>query len=55
MNYEDNTYGQKLGKCDDTHLRYDGAFMVARCFYLEMMKRNLRKELLLQDEIQNIS
>lgn len=51
MNYENNTYGHESGKSDDTHLRYDGAFMVARCFYLEMMKRNLRKELFLQNEI----
>lgn len=54
MNYKDGTYPNVPGKEDDTHLRYDGAFMVATCFYEEMMKHNLRKELFINHEIQNI-
>lgn len=54
MNYKDGTYPDVPGKEDDTHLRYDGAFMVATCFYEEMMKLNLRKELFINHEIQNI-
>ncbi len=33
---------------DDTHLRYDGAYMVARCFYEEMLRKKLYVDLFLQ-------
>ncbi len=29
------------GSVDNTHLRYDGAYEIANCFYKEMMKRKL--------------
>lgn len=50
MNYSDDTYNSIDGKSDDTHLRYDGAFMVANCFFKEMLKHNLRKELFIINE-----
>lgn len=37
-----------LGLQDNTHLRYDGAYEVANCFYREMLKRNLCQELFLK-------
>lgn len=33
------------GLNDNTHLRYDGAFMVANCFYKEMKRLNLYPEI----------
>lgn len=51
MNFQDNTYTSIDGKSDDTHLRYDGAFMVTKCFFEEMMKINLRKELFIIHEV----
>lgn len=51
MNYKDGTYNNISGKEDDTHLRYDGAFMVASCFYDEMMRLGIRRELFLPYEV----
>ncbi len=51
MNFNDDTYDGMPCKDDDTHLRYDGAFMVAQCFYNEIKKINFRKELFLENEV----
>ena len=46
MNFDKGLYENKLdGSLDDTHLRYDGAFMVANCFYKEMQRLNLYPEI----------
>ncbi len=46
MNFEGGLYKNKEdGLTDNTHLRYDGAFMVATCFYEEMKKLNLYPEI----------
>lgn len=46
MNFEAGLYENKPdGSLDDTHLRYDGAFMVANCFYKEMKRLNLYPEI----------
>ena len=46
MNFEGGLYkNKKDGLNDNTHLRYDGAFMVATCFYEEMIKLNLYPEI----------
>ena len=46
MNFEGGLYKNKVdGLNDNTHLRYDGAFMVATCFYEEMKKLNLYPEI----------
>ena len=39
MNFDAGLYdSHPLGLNDDTHLRYDGAYMVANCFYKEMLR-----------------
>ena len=46
MNFDKGLYESKPdGSLDDTHLRYDGAFMVANCFYKEMKRLNLYPEI----------
>lgn len=46
MNFESGIYeSYPDGLSDDTHLRYDGAYMVANCFYKEMMKLGLYTDL----------
>ena len=41
MNFDESDYLGIASKQDDTHLRYDGAVMVAKCFATEMKKQNL--------------
>ncbi len=49
MNFESGIYENKIsGLDDDTHLRYDGAFMVADCFYKEMKRLNLYPEIFIE-------
>ncbi|HIT49897.1 MAG TPA: rhamnogalacturonan acetylesterase [Candidatus Pelethenecus faecipullorum] len=49
MNFGSGLYeNHPSGLTDDTHLRYDGAFMVANCFYKAMKSRNLFPELFLE-------
>lgn len=51
MNFEAGLYDNKIDGCDDdTHLRYDGAFMVANCFYKEMKKISLHPEIFIEEE-----
>lgn len=46
MNFESGLYeNMPEGSEDDTHLRYDGAFMVANCFYKEMKRLQLFPEI----------
>lgn len=46
MNFDKGLYANKPdGSLDDTHLRYEGAFMVADCFYKEMIRLNLYPEI----------
>ena len=46
MNFEAGLYESKPdGLNDNTHLRYEGAFMVANCFYKEMKRLNLYPEI----------
>ena len=46
MNFEAGLYDSKPdGLNDNTHLRYEGAFMVANCFYKEMKRLNLYPEI----------
>ena len=50
MNFEAGLYESKLdGSNDDTHLRYEGAFMVADCFYKEMIKLKLYPEIFITE------
>lgn len=50
MNFEAGIYENKMeGSKDDTHLRYDGAYMVANCFYKEMKKLNLYPEIFITE------
>ena len=51
MNYKGSVYRNVPEKEDDTHLRYDGAFMVANCFYEEMIKHGIRKDLFIDYEV----
>lgn len=45
MVFDKDLYESKPDGLDDnTHLRYDGAFMVANCFYKEMKRLNLYPE-----------
>jgi len=49
MNFDKGLYESKPdGSLDDTHLRYDGAFMVANCFYKEMERLNLYPEIFIR-------
>jgi len=49
MNFEPGLYDNKLeGSEDDTHLRYDGAFMVANCFYKEMKNIGLHTDIFIE-------
>ncbi len=49
MNFEAGLYESKPdGLNDNTHLRYDGAFMVANCFYKEMKRLNLYPEIFIE-------
>ena len=49
MNFEAGLYENKIdGLNDNTHLRYDGAFMVANCFYKEMKRLNLYPEIFIE-------
>jgi len=49
MNFEGGLYESKPdGLNDNTHLRYDGAFMVANCFYKEMKRFNLYPEIFIE-------
>ncbi len=49
MNFDKGLYENKPeGSIDDTHLRYDGAFMVADCFYKEMKRLNLYPEIFIK-------
>ncbi len=49
MNFESSLYESKPdGLNDNTHLRYDGAFMVANCFYKEMKRLNLYPEIFIE-------
>lgn len=49
MNFESGLYESKPeGLSDNTHLRYDGAFMVANCFYKEMIRLNLYPEIFIE-------
>lgn len=42
MYFDANIYeNYPSGSTDNTHLRYDGAYVIANCFYKEMMKRKL--------------
>ncbi len=51
MNFPAGLYSSYIeGLEDNTHLRYDGAFMVAECFYKEMRKMNLFEDLFLNLE-----
>ncbi len=46
MNFGEGLYNNKPeGSIDDTHLRYEGAFMVADCFYKEMQRLSLYPEI----------
>lgn len=50
MNFEAGLYENKPDGClDDTHLRYDGAYMVAKCFYEEMQKLALYPEIFITE------
>lgn len=50
MNFESGLFSSKPdGSNDDTHLRYDGAFMVANCFYEEMQRLGLFPELFITE------
>lgn len=50
MNFGPNLYDNKNeGSNDDTHLRYDGAFMVANCFYEEMQKLGIHNEIFIEE------
>ena len=50
MNFEAGLYENKPEGClDDTHLRYDGAYMVAKCFYNEMQKLGLYPEIFITE------
>lgn len=52
MNFGPNLYSSHPnGLQDNTHLRYDGAFMVANCFYQQMKKQHLYEELFLELEV----
>lgn len=52
MNFGPHLYSSHPdGLQDNTHLRYDGAFMVANCFYQEMKKQHLFEELFLELEV----
>ncbi len=49
MNFKAGMYANyPNGLEDNTHLRYDGAYMVADCFYREMKRLNLFPELFLE-------
>ena len=49
MNFEAGLYKNKPeGLNDNTHLRYDGAYMVADCFYKEMKRLNLYPEIFME-------
>ena len=49
MNFDKGLYENKPeGSADDTHLRYDGAFMVANCFYKELKKLHLFDEIFIE-------
>lgn len=50
MNFDARLYENKLdGSADDTHLRYEGAYMVANCFYKEMIRRNIHPEIFIAE------
>jgi len=50
MNFGPGLYDNKNeGSNDDTHLRYDGAFMVANCFYKEMQKLGIHNEIFIEE------
>lgn len=52
MNFGPHLYSSHPeGLQDDTHLRYEGAFMVANCFYEQMKKQHLFEELFLELEV----
>lgn len=51
MNFGPGLYENKIeGSNDDTHLRYDGAFMVANCFYKEMKKHGIHNEIFIEED-----
>lgn len=50
MNFEAGLYESKIEGChDDTHLRYEGAYMVANCFYKEMTRLKLYPEIFITE------
>lgn len=50
MNFEAGLYDNKPeGSTDDTHLRYEGAYMVADCFYKEMTRLKLFPEIFITE------
>ena len=50
MNFEAGLYESKPeGSNDDTHLRYDGAYMVAKCFYEELKRLGLYEEIFIEE------
>lgn len=50
MNFDAGLYENKPdASTDDTHLRYEGAYMVASCFYKEMKKQNLYPEIFIAE------
>ncbi|MDE5566074.1 MAG: rhamnogalacturonan acetylesterase [Anaeroplasmataceae bacterium] len=52
MNFGPNLYASHPdGLLDNTHLRYDGAFLVANCFYEEMKKQHLHEDIFLELEV----
>lgn len=49
MNFESGLYDNYIeGLCDNTHLRYDGAYMVANCFYKEMIKLGIHDDIFIK-------
>lgn len=50
MNFDAGLYESKPdGSADDTHLRYEGAYMVANCFYKEMKEKQLYPEIFIDE------
>lgn len=50
MNFDAGLYENKMeGSNDDTHLRYEGAYMVANCFYKEMIRLKLYPEIFITE------
>lgn len=49
MNFGPGLYQNHINGCnDDTHLRYEGAYMVANCFYKEMISLDIHPEIFLK-------